>query len=242
MVLSHPQAAPIRRARFARNESVSSRNVARSPDHYPQQALRSRVPASTDRMKLASSDLRMGRCGAVIAFSLTVASARPANGQQPRLIDVGIQTPRYTAVGDSRPSGLSLSAWAIGGAVADAAVGGALGLTLDYGYCKRHPPDEQGLFGPCFLPASGGTAAGWFGGSILGSTLGAVRVAEKRGCPRGAAILRAAIGAALGSAPGAITAASRSGQYTPARSVFIFAAPLLSGVGAAAAVAGCHVP
>jgi hypothetical protein len=192
-------------------------------------------------MKLASSDLRMARCGAVVAFGFIVAWTR-ANGQQPRLIDAGIQTPRDIPVADRRPSGFSLSAWAIGGAVADAAVGGALGLTVDYIHCKKHPGDAPGLFGPCFLPASGGTAAGWFGGAILGSTLGAVRVAEKRGCPRGAAILRAAIGAALGSAPGVITAASRSGQYTPARSVFIFAAPLLSGFGAAATVVGCHVP
>jgi len=157
MVLSHPQVAPIRRARFARNKSVSSRNVARSPDHYPRQVLRSPIPASTDRMKLASSGLRMARCGGVVGFGLIVASTRLANGQQPRLIDVGIQTPRYTAVADTRPSGFSLSAWAIGGAVADAAVGGAFGLAVDYAYCKKHPGDAPGLFGPCFLPGRWGS-------------------------------------------------------------------------------------
>jgi hypothetical protein len=116
-------------------------------------------------------------------------------------------------------------------------------LLVDQAYCERHHGDEETfLFGPCFLYAGGGFVAGWFGGAIAGSTLGAARVAQKRGCPRNAAMLRAAAGAIMGSAPGLIVVAPRPGKYPPSRSVFIAGAPLLSGLGAAAAVIGCHGP
>jgi hypothetical protein len=83
-------------------------------------------------------------------------------------------------------------------------------------------------------------AAGWFGGAVVGSTIGAARFAEQRGCRRNTAKSLALIGAAIGSAPGAIIAAGRTGNYPPSRSVFIAAAPLLSGIAAAVAVLGCH--
>jgi hypothetical protein len=183
------------------------------------------------------------RAGITLILGLIVASARPIGCQQLQLIEAGVQTSGHAQVTDSRPSGFSLGARAIGWSVSGSLLGGAVGLGVDQAYCKRHHGDEPGfLFGPCFLYANEGFASGWFGGAILGSTIGAVRVAEKRGCSRRTAILRAAIGAAIGSAPGLSIVASRSGKYPPSRSIFIAGAPLLSGIGAAAAVVGCHAP
>ena len=76
----------------------------------------------------------------------------------------------------------------------------------------------------------------------MGATFGAAQVAEKRGCARKAAILRAAVGAAFGAVPGVAVVAQRTGKYPPSRSVFIAGAPVLSGIGAAVAVRGCHAP
>jgi len=181
------------------------------------------------------------RTGITLTLGIIVASARLVGCQQLRLIEAGVQTSKYTQVADTRPSGFSLSAKSVGWSVFGSLVGGAAGLAVDQAYCQRHHGDEQGfLFGPCFLYANEGFAAGWFGGAIVGSTFGAVRVAEKRGCSRSAAILRATIGAAIGSAPGVSIVARRSGKYPPSRSIFIAAGPLLSGIGAAAAVIGCQ--
>jgi hypothetical protein len=176
-----------------------------------------------------------------LALAISFASARPIGCQQLRLIQAGAQPAAYASVADTRPSGFSLSAKSVGWSVFGSLLGGAAGLGVDQAYCKRHHGDEQGfLFGPCFLYANEGFAAGWFGGAIVGSTFGAVRVAEKRGCARSAAVLRAAIGATIGAAPGLSIVASRLGKYPPSRSIFIAATPLLSGIGAAAAVVGCH--
>ncbi|HEX9130363.1 MAG TPA: hypothetical protein VF850_14465 [Gemmatimonadaceae bacterium] len=181
------------------------------------------------------------RSGITLALAIIVASTRSLDCQQLRLIEAGVHTRDYTQVADTRPSAFSLSIKSIGGSVGGSLLGGTAGLAVDQAYCERHHGKEPSfLFGPCFLYANEGFAAGWFGGAIVGSTLGAVRVAEKRGCARGAAILRAAIGATIGAAPGLSIVAKRSGKYPPSRSIFIAGAPILSGLGAAAAVVGCH--
>jgi len=180
--------------------------------------------------------------GITLAMGIIFASARPAGCQQLRLIEAGVQTPGNAQGADTRPSGFSLTTRALGWSVLGSLWGGAAGLEVDQAYCERHHGREADfIFGPCFLYANEGFAAGWFGGSIVGSTFGAVRVAEKRGCARSAAILRAAIGATIGAAPGLSIVASRSGKYPPSRSIVIAATPLLSGIGAAGAVIGCHV-
>ena len=176
-----------------------------------------------------------------LTLGIIVASARPIGCQQLTRLEAGVQGARYASIADNRPSGFSLSARSVGWSAFGSLLGGAAGLEVDQVYCKRHHGDEQGfLFGPCFLYANEGFAAGWFGGAIVGSTLGAARAAKKRGCPRRAAILRAAIGAAIGAAPGLSIVANRSGKYPPSRSIVIAGTPLLSGIGAAAAVIGCN--
>jgi hypothetical protein len=181
------------------------------------------------------------RSGITLALAIIVASTRSLGCQQLRLIEAGVHTPDYTQVADTRPSAFSLGIKSIGESVFGSLLGGAAGLAVDQAYCERHHGKEPSfLFGPCTFYANEGFAAGWFGGAIVGSTLGAVRVAEKRGCARGPAILRAAIGATIGAAPGLSIVARRSGKYPPSRSIFIAGAPFLSGLGAAAAVAGCH--
>ena len=181
------------------------------------------------------------RSGITLALAIIVASTRSLGCQQLRLIEAGVHTREYTQVTDSGPSPFSLSTKSVGWSVYGSLMGGAWGLLVDQVYCERHHGKEPSfLFGPCFSYVNEGFAAGWFGGAIVGSTFGAVRVAEKRGCARSAAILRAAIGATIGAAPGLSIVARRSGKYPPSRSIFIAGAPFLSGLGAAAAVVGCH--
>ena len=179
------------------------------------------------------------RTGTIVAFLATVASASSLTAQELRLIEAGVHAPRQTH--DDGPSDLSLTAKSVGWSAMGSLLGGSAGLAVDQAYCKRHHGDEPSfLFGPCFLYANEGFGTGWFSGTIVGATYGAVRQARKRGCPRGAAILRAVAGASVGAAPGLIIVAQRTGKYPPSRSVFIAGAPLLSGLGAAAAVVGCH--
>src|SRR6266480_932639 len=181
------------------------------------------------------------RTGITLALGIIIFSARPVRCQQLQLIEAGVKAPNDAQVGDTRPSGFALTAKSVGWSVFGSLLGGLTGLDVDHAYCERHHGDEQGsLFGPCFSYVNEGFAAGWFGGAIVGSTVGAVRVAEKRGCARSTAIMRAAIGAAIGSAPGVSIVARRSGNYPPSRAIFVAAAPLLSGIGAAIAVLGCH--
>ena len=181
------------------------------------------------------------RTGITLALGIIILSARPVLCQQLQLIEAGVRAPKYAQVADSSPSGFVLSAKSVGWSVFGSLLGGLTGLDLDHAYCERHHRGEQGfLFGRCFFYANEGFAAGWFGGAVVGSTIAAVRVAEKRGCARSTAIGRAMIGAAVGSAPGVIIVAGRPGKYPTSRSMFIAAAPLLSGIGAAVAVLGCH--
>src|SRR6266404_9196984 len=162
------------------------------------------------------------RSGIALALAVIVASTRSLGCQQLRLIEAGIHTPDYTRVADTRPSVFSLGKESVGESVVASLLGGAAGLAVDQAYCERHHGKEPSfLFGPCFMYANEGFAAGWFGGAIVGSTFGAVRVAEKRGCARGTAILRAAIGATIGAAPGLNIVARRSGKYPPSRSIVI---------------------
>jgi hypothetical protein len=181
------------------------------------------------------------RTGTTLALGVIILSARPVACQQLPLIEAGVKAPDHPQVVDTRPSGLVLTAKSVGWSVFGSLLGGLTGLDVDHAYCERHHRGEEGfLFGPCFFYANEGFAAGWFGGAVVGSTIGAVRVAEKRGCARSTAMGRALIGAAVGSAPGVIIVAGRPGKYPPSRSIFIAAAPLLSGIGAAVAVRGCH--
>jgi len=181
------------------------------------------------------------RSGITLTLAVIVASTRSLGCQQLRLIEAGIHTPNYTQVADASPSAFSLGKESVGWSVFGTLLGGAAGLAVDQAYCERHHGKEPSvLFGPCSFYANEGFAAGWFGGAIAGSTVGAVRVAEKRGCARSAAILRAAVGASIGAAPGLNIVARRSGKYPPSRSIVIAGTPFLSGLGAAAAVVGCH--
>ena len=182
--------------------------------------------------------------GISVAFLLGIiaSSGRSASCQELRLLEVGVQPPAADSIVPSHPSGFSLTVKSVGRAVSGSALASTAGLEVDQVYCERHHGREASfLFGPCTFYVSGGAAAGWFGGAFLGSTVGAARVAHKRGCPWHAAILRAIGGAAIGVAPGVTIVARRPGKYPPSRSMLIAAAPLLSGIGAAAAVIGCQV-
>jgi hypothetical protein len=180
------------------------------------------------------------RTGLIFAFIVTLASPRSLLSQEQQVIELGVHPGEQSQTGKG-PSNFSLIARSTGKSVLGAVVGGLLGLTVDDAYCERHHGDEPAvLFGPCFLYANEGFGAGWFGGGIIGSTYGAVKTARKRGCASNAALLRAITGAAVSVAPGVIIAAKRTGKYSPSRSAFIASAPLLAGIGAAAAVVGCR--
>jgi hypothetical protein len=176
-----------------------------------------------------------------LALGITVWSTRTASGQQSRQLEVGVMPAAHVSLPDSSPSGISLNLKTLLKSVAGSLSGGTVGFAVDQMYCEQHHGREPSfLFGPCFLYVGAGSSVGWFGGGIVGSTLEAARIAQKRGCPRNAALLRAFVGAAIGAAPGVSIVASRPGKYPPSRSVFIAAAPILAGLGAAAAVIGCH--
>jgi hypothetical protein len=181
--------------------------------------------------------------GLVLAFGIIASSAQTLSCQQLRALELGFQKPSLAPQVGSQPSALSLTAKSVGGAISGSVVAGAVGLLVDAVYCNQNHRNEQGtLFGPCYLYAGGGLATGWFGGAGVGATVGAARLAQKRGCPRGAALMRAFGGAVLGVAPGLMIVAQRSGNYPPSRSVILFGTPLLAGIGATAAVIGCHAP
>ena len=175
-----------------------------------------------------------------LALGIIASSANILGCQQLSALEAGVQQPNVSVAG-SQPSALSVirqgAAWGTLGSV----LGGAAGLVADQAYCNSHHGNEQSsLFGPCFVPVGGGSAIGWFGGAAVGATLGAARLAQKRGCPRRAAILRAFGGAVLGSVPGLFVIAQRPRNYPPPLSLIIAGTPILAGIGAAAAVIGCH--
>jgi hypothetical protein len=175
-----------------------------------------------------------------LAFGIIISSARPISCQQLRQLEMGV-LPARASLPDSSPSGFATALKTLRWSVPSTLLGGMVGFGVDQVYCSQHHShDPSFLFGPCTFYASGGSAVGWFGGAILGSTFAAAHVAQKRGCPQSAALLRAAAGAVIGAAPGSIIVASGSGNYPPSKSMFIAAAPFLAGLGAAAAVIGCH--
>lgn len=141
-----------------------------------------------------------------------------------------------------RPSTTRLFLGATAGAALGAGGLGAGGILVDQALCEsRHRGEENHtLFGPCFFPAGTATAVGWHGGGVFGATRIAVRLARRRGCPPRQATWRALGGAVVGALPGLVATISRSdGRWRPARSAVVFSAPLITGAGAAAAVAGC---
>ncbi|HWL40441.1 MAG TPA: hypothetical protein VNO75_09400 [Gemmatimonadaceae bacterium] len=165
-------------------------------------------------------------------------------------LSIGIQQPVAVAASSSNaPSTFSLAktslkwGWGVG-------VGAAgVGMVVDYALCKRYHADEPSyLFPRCFMPAGGGTATGYFGGAIVGATIGAARAGRKRGCPSREATFRALAGAALGVTPGLMMLAwggpdkypPENEWVAPAIALTITTAPLLAGVGAAAAVVTCR--
>jgi hypothetical protein len=175
-----------------------------------------------------------------LALGIITSSANILGCQQLHALEAGVQQPTESVSG-SQPSAVSVirqgAAWGTLGSV----LGGVGGFVADQAYCNSHNSKERSsLVAPCFVPIGEGSAIGWFGGAAVGATLGAARLAQKRGCPRRAAILRALAGAALGSAPGLIVIAQRPRNYPPPRSLIIAGTPILAGIGAAAAVIGCH--
>jgi hypothetical protein len=180
-----------------------------------------------------------------LVLGLIVSSVRPIGCQELQVLTVGIHPagPATVSVSQTHPSEFSLNVKSVGWAVSGSVLAGAAGFAIDQAYCNQHRGDEPSvLFGPCFLYAGEGVAAGWFGGAIVGATLGAAKVAQKRGCPRRESLMRTFAGAALGAAPGLIIVAGRPGKYPPSRSAVIVGTPLLAGVVAAAAVMGCKAP
>ena len=191
-------------------------------------------------------------CHALALGLLTCSIARPSAAQLPSPAGIRTRPAADTLAGRDgaatamreplSPSGLRLVGRSIGRAAFVGELGGLAGLFVDYDVCKRHKRRGSGglVFDPCFLYAAEGTATGWVGGALVGATYGAATGARRRGCPAGAAWWRAAVGAGIGGLPGALMAARRYQYLPPRRSVVLLSAPLLAGVGAAAAVAGCH--
>jgi hypothetical protein len=119
--------------------------------------------------------------------------------------------------------------------------------TINSIVCKRHHRDEPPpvlWFGPCFLPSGESLAIGWVGGSFVGSAATAATVAVWRGCPKGQAVARSIAGAAIGGVSGwlAYSAGQRSDRYPARRTWQIGLTPVVSGLGSALAVMGCHRP
>jgi len=175
-----------------------------------------------------------------LALGIITSSAHTLDCQQLRALELGVQQPNGS-VAESQPSALSVIRQGAGWGTLGSVLGGVGGFVVDQAYCNSHHGNEHtALFGPCFVPIGAGSAIGWFGGAAVGATLGAARLAQKRGCPKRTALLRAFAGAALGSAPGLSIIAQRPRNYPPPRSLIIAGTPILAGIGAAAAVIGCH--
>ena len=108
-----------------------------------------------------------------LAFGITMWSAQPIGCQQLRALEVGFQSHPPESIGGAPPSALSLNVKSAGWAVYGSVVAGAVGLFVDGENCKQHHGGESSLLGPCTLYASGGFAAGWFGGTTVGAAAGA---------------------------------------------------------------------
>ncbi|MFL5560613.1 MAG: hypothetical protein ACJ79K_03975 [Gemmatimonadaceae bacterium] len=181
----------------------------------------------------------------------TVLGPRPGAAQSSSPTDTvtargdSTTTPDTTVRPVKRPLTTSVPVLALtsmGGAAVIGVDGAVLGNLFDSARCERKHRGEQPefLFGPCFLYVSDGTKAGWFAGSFVGATAGAVIMARQRGCPTREAIWRASAGSVLGLLPGLVTASHDPQHTPPSRSIRLGTAPLLGGLGAVLAVAGCH--
>ncbi len=130
------------------------------------------------------------------------------------------------------------------GGVGGALAGGGVGLVFDAMACFRSLDDMgmAGAFVAMLCPAAAGqrTAAGWVAGAALGGAGLSAWTARGRGCPRTQAYVRAAAGAALGALPGMLAVAGSGGRYPPPRSALVLGTPLLSALGAGAAVVTCQ--
>src|SRR5438552_18911742 len=105
--------------------------------------------------------------GITLTLGIIVASARPIGCQQLTRLEAGVQRAGYASIADNRLSGFSLSARSVGWSAFGSLLGGAAVLEVDPVYCRRRHGDEQGcLFGPCFLYANVGFAAGCFVGAM----------------------------------------------------------------------------
>jgi hypothetical protein len=176
-----------------------------------------------------------------IALAVTLSSARPLACQQARLLELGVQPSSGEKISEGSRAALSLSFKTVLSSTSGSLLGGAIGFMVDGVYCDRHHGDEPSfLFSPCFLYTGAATPAGWFGGAVVGSTMRAAQIAQKRGCPRNAALSRAMAGALVGIAPGVGIVLSRPDRYVAPKSTLIGVTPILAGIGAAAAVIGCH--
>ena len=136
------------------------------------------------------------------------------------------------------PSMATEGLYVIGGIVSAGAAFGAatIGWYIDFRVCDSRGDDGDPSGLGCLFYAGAATKSGWLAGGAFGATAWASHAAERRGCPTREARKRAIRGAMLGAAPGAIAAANGRGT-APA---LIWVTPLLSGVGAASAVAGCR--
>ena len=141
-----------------------------------------------------------------------------------------------------RPTGPELTVASIGVGALEGLGGALFGNTIDYARCSsRHRGETGDLFDdPCFFYSSDGKKIGWFAGSFAGATGMAIAMARIRGCPLRPAAWRATAGSVVGMLPAIITAATPSKKIPSGRSWRIASAPVLGGLGAAIAVAGCH--
>jgi hypothetical protein len=178
--------------------------------------------------------------------ALAVCITQRADCQQRHALVAGVERASSSEIGTSSetpPSPLIMGLKGVGVGYAGGLFGGTAGLLVDDRYCqRRHRGEPSGLLGPCTFYTGAGTLVGWFGGAALGAAIGAKSVARKRGCPRDSAFARALLGGMLGSAPGAAIVAAGPEKYPTLRSGAILVTPLLAGLGATAAVVGCHAP
>ena len=188
----------------------------------------------------------------ISAFIVTGIAVRGAGGQAVPSTDTAnvaahgdtVRLPLTVSPAPRRlsPSGVQLGLAAMGVGVAEG-VGGALtGNMIDYSRCSRKHRGEMGdLFSdPCLFYSGDGTKLGWFVGSFAGATGMAIAMARLRGCPLRPAFWRATAGSIVGMLPAIITGAKPSARTPSGRSWRIASAPVLGGLGASIAVAGCH--
>jgi hypothetical protein len=142
------------------------------------------------------------------------------------------------------PSTLRLYLTSMIGATTAGMGGFVVGGMMDHAECKRENAGRTGVIftDPCALSFDQWAAVGWAGGSALGATVTAASNAHKRGCPWKQAGLRALGGSLIGVAPGLLVIARHPEKYPAPRTALVLSAPLLAGVGSAAAVVSCRRP